>query len=333
MEFSGDPTSEDVLNAAVQLRSVAVRTPLLNSPELDARAGGHILLKAECLQRTGAFKFRGAFNCLSRLNKAAHPGGVVTYSSGNHGQAIATVARMLGISATILMPTDAPEVKISKARNQGARIELYDRSGDDREGMALQIARSSGAAIVPPCDDRFVIAGQGTAALEAFSQADRQIDSILVPCGGGGLTAGTCLAVAARGVQTEIWPVEPSKFDDTGRSLAAGRPVSNPSAAGSVCDSLLSRNPHPLSFSIIRQHVSGALSVSDNEALEAMRVAFEEFRLVLEPGGAVALAAALNAPDMLRDRTTLVIASGGNVDAATFGRALNGWGLIPPSQL
>lgn len=316
------PLPGDVLDAAGRIAPVAVRTPLLHSPELDDRIGGRVLVKAECLQRTGAFKFRGAYNCLSRLQADLYPGGVVAYSTGNHGQAVATVARMLGISATIVMPTDAPAVKVQKARKQGARVVTYDRSVESREEIAARIAAESGCAIVPPGDDRFVIAGQGTVALEALSQAGEDVDAILVPCGGGGLTGGTCLAVEASRSMAEVWPVEPADFDDTRRSIHAGQRVSNEFGTGSICDSLLARTPAELPFAVNLGRVAGVLAASDEEVLAAMRTAFEEFRVVLEPGGAVALAAALSAPERLRGRTTVIIASGGNVDAEVFARAV-----------
>ena len=322
LDMTDLPVPGDVLDAAGRLADVAVRTPLLHSPELDGRLGGSILLKAENLQRTGAFKFRGAYNCLSRLQADRYPGGVVAYSTGNHGQAIATVARTLGIKATIVMPTDAPAVKIAKARQQGAKVVLYDRATQSREEISAQIASDERAAVVPPGDDKYVVAGQGTVGLEALEQAGGPVDAILVPCGGGGLTAGMCLAAEARRATAEIWPVEPVAFDDTRRSLRAGHRIENASVAGSVCDSLLARTPAELPFAINRTRVSGALAASDEEVLSAMRVAFEEFRIVLEPGGAVALAAALGDPERLRGRTTIIIASGGNVDAEMFARAV-----------
>lgn len=315
------PVAGDVLDAAGRLSTAAIVTPLLNSPDLDARLGGRVLIKAENLQRTGAFKFRGAFNCLSRLDPRRFPGGVVAYSTGNHGQAIATVARMLGLQATIVMPIDAPAVKVAKARQQGARIELYDRRTQSREEIATAIAGQSAAAIIPPGDNRYVVAGQGTAALEALRQAGGPIDAILVPCGGGGLTAGTCLAVEAAGSPAEVQPVEPTDFDDTRRSLLAQARVTNAAVDGSICDSLLARLPAELPFAVHRHRVGPGLVATDHEVLVAMRVAFEEFRVVLEPGGAVALAAALADPEGLRGRTTLIIASGGNVDADVFARA------------
>lgn len=315
------PTPGDVLDAAGRLSAVASTTPLLNATDLDARVGGRVLIKAENLQRTGAFKFRGAYNCLSRLDRRLYPGGVVAYSTGNHGQAIATVARMLGMTATIVMPEDAPAVKIAKARHQGAVVELYDRRTQSREEIAAEIARRGAAAIVPPGDNRYVIAGQGTAALEAFRQTDLRVDAVLVPCGGGGLTAGVCLAAEAAGVDAEIIPVEPADFDDTRRSLLARNRIANEAVDGSICDSLLARLPAELPFAINRQRVSRGLVVTDDAVLTAMRAAFDEFRIVLEPGGAIALAAALADPEMLRGRVTLIIASGGNVDAAMYARA------------
>jgi threonine dehydratase len=319
--FDNNPAPGDVLDAAGRLARVAVRTPLLHSAALDALVGGRGLLKAENLQRTGAFKFRGAYNRMSRLRMAQHPGTVVAYSTGNHGQAIATVARMLGIRATIVTPIDAPAVNIAKARHQGAHVTLYDRRTESREKLARQIAEQEGAVIIPPGDDPFVVAGQGTVALEALEQAGCPVDMIMVPCGGGGLTAGTCLAIDAYGGFAAIWPVEPVGFDDTRRSLAAGCRVENAAAGTSLSDALLASIPAELPFSIYRNRVVGALSASDDEVLMAMRFAFEEFRIVLEPGGAIGLAAALAHPELLQGLTTVVIASGGNVDPEIFARA------------
>ncbi|WP_198513197.1 pyridoxal-phosphate dependent enzyme, partial [Brucella pituitosa] len=210
------PTYDDILDARRTLDGVAVRTPLLRSEKLDQLTGAKVFIKCENLQRTGAFKFRGAFNCLSRLDRSAYPGGVVAYSTGNHGQAIATVGRMLGIPATIVMPSDAPAIKINKARENGADVVLYDRQTQSREQIAAEIAEKSPVAIIPPGDNPFIIAGQGTVAAEALEQAgDVAIDAIMVPCGGGGLSAGICLAVRASHSRAEVWAVEPKDFDDT----------------------------------------------------------------------------------------------------------------------
>lgn len=317
------PVAADVLDAHERLNGVALRTPLLRSDELDARSGGKVFIKCESLQRSGAFKFRGAYNCLSRIDRGALPGGVVAYSTGNHGQAVATVGRMLGIPTSIVMPSDAPKVKIAKARAQGAKVVLYDRHKEKREDIAARIAEVSPVAIVPPGDDPFVIAGQGTAAGEALlALAGIDVDIVLVPCGGGGLAAGTCLAVEAHRSKAQIWAAEPTEFDDTRRSLASGQRERNPRVDGSICDALLAPIPAELPFSINRSRLSRVMVADDAQVLQAIRFAYEELRVVVEPGGAVALAALLANPGVLRGRSAVIIASGGNVDAAVFAQAL-----------
>jgi threonine dehydratase len=317
------PKSADVLDAHGLLDGIALRTPLLRSDELDTRAGGKVFVKCESLQRSGAFKFRGAYNCLSRLDRQAYPGGVVAYSTGNHGQAVATVGRMLGIPATIVMPYDAPSVKIAKARAQGAQVVLYDRQTERREEIAARIASANPMAVIPPGDDPFVIAGQGTAAGEALQAlSGTNVDVVLVPCGGGGLAAGTCLAVEAFRSKAEVWAAEPLAFDDTRRSLASGQREKNPRLDGSICDALLAPTPAELPFAINRERLSRVLVADDAQVLEAMRFAYEELRVVVEPGGAVGLAALLADPGALHGRTAVVIVSGGNVDTGLFMRAL-----------
>lgn len=316
------PNADDVLDAARVLAPVAVRTPLLRSPVLDRLTGGEILLKCENLQRSGAFKFRGAYNRLHRLDRTAHPGGVVAYSTGNHGQAVATVGRMLGIRATIVMPSDAPANKIAKVRENEGEVVLYDRATQSREEIAAQIAARAPVAVVPPGDDRFVIAGQGTAFLEAAEQADGAVDLVIVPCGGGGLAAGTGLALEAVGSRAELWAAEPEGFDDTRRSLESGRREVNEHLSGSLCDALLAPTPAELPFSFNREKLSLVLTASDDEVLAAIRFAFEHLRLVVEPGGAVALAALLARPEVLRGRRALVMLSGGNVEPEIFRSAI-----------
>ncbi|WP_438390994.1 threonine ammonia-lyase [Caballeronia sp. DA-9] len=321
------PVTQDVFDAAARLRDVAIETPIVRSDLLDEITGARVFVKLESLQHTGAFKFRGAYNCLSRLDRAACPDGVVAYSTGNHGQAIATVGRMLGIPTTVVMPSNAPENKVEKARLAGARIVRYDRERQSREEVAAELATQGRFAVVPPGDHHHVIAGQATVALEALARLGHDaLDAIVVPCGGGGLSAGTCLAVEAAESDAQVWAAEPAAFDDTRRSLASGMRESNPSGAVSMCDALLAPIPAELPFSINSQRLAGVLVADDQAVARAMAFCFEAFRVVVEPGGAVALAAMMADPaaSALRGKRVLVIASGGNVDAALFASAITG---------
>lgn len=319
------PVANDVRDAAMQLRDVAIDTPIVRSDLLDEITGAKVFVKLESLQHTGAFKFRGAYNCLSRLDRHDCPDGVVAYSTGNHGQAIATVGRMLGIATTVVMPSNAPANKVEKARIAGAQIVRYDRERQSREAVAAELATRGRFAVVPPGDHHHVIAGQGTVALEALTRLGPDaIDAIVVPCGGGGLSAGTCLAVEAAGSRAQVWAAEPAEFDDTRRSLASGNRETNPAGNVSICDALLAPVPAELPFSINSQRLSGVLAADDHAVMQAMAFCFEAFRVVVEPGGAVALAALMTDPAAasLRGKRVLVIASGGNVDAALFASAI-----------
>ncbi|MEB3223781.1 MAG: threonine/serine dehydratase [Candidatus Sericytochromatia bacterium] len=320
------PPTLDAVEAAVKrLAGVAVRTPLLESPVLNARLGGRVLLKAEALQRTGSFKFRGAWNRISQLDPAAVPAGVVAYSSGNHAQAVAAAAARRGLPATIVMPLDSPPLKIAHTRAHGAEIVLYDRETANREATAIAICDCTGAVLVPPFEDPHVIAGQATVGLELAAQAadlDAALDDVLVCCSGGGLIAGVALALEARSPGTRVWAVEPDEFDDTARSLASGQRERNARAGGGLCDALLVPTPGELTFSINQRLLAGALLVSDAEVREAMRFAFEHLKLVVEPGGAAALAAVLAGRLPVAGRTVGVVVSGGNVDPALFAEVL-----------
>lgn len=319
------PRFEDVEAAAERLAGHAHRTPLLRSDALDSAAGGPVWVKAECLQRTGSFKFRGAYNRLSRLSEAERARGVVAYSSGNHAQAVACAAGLLGLSATIVMPADAPAVKIEATRGYGAEVVLYDRWTESREAVAARIQAERGSVLAPPFEHPDVIAGQGTAGLEAARQLEAegaQAHQLLCCTSGGGLVAGVGLAFERLSPETEIFAVEPEGYDDTARSLAAGEPVSVPLSRASVQDALLTPRPGDLTFSINRRRLAGAYAVSDAEALGAVAFAFRHLRVVLEPGGAAALAALLSGRTRSAGRTTLVIASGGNVDPALFARTI-----------
>jgi threonine dehydratase len=315
------PTFADVEAAAARLRGVVRRTPLLESDALNELAGGRLLLKAECLQRTGAFKLRGAYNAISQLGGRA----VVAYSSGNHAQGVAAAARLLGVPATIVMPADAPAIKIESTRALGAEIRLYDRYREVREEIGAEIAARTAAALVPPYDDPQVIAGQGTAGLEIAEQAielGARPDAALICCGGGGLTAGCALALTKRFPGIEIQTAEPEGFDDTARSLAAGEKLANAPGAASICDALLAPMPGELTFEINRRLLAGGIAVTDAEVRRAMALAFRHLKLAVEPGGAVALAAALSGRFAARGRTVAVMLSGGNVDPALFADVL-----------
>lgn len=316
------PSYEGVLDAARQIAGVAVRTPLIESPALNARIGGRVLLKAETLQVAGAFKFRGAYNRISRLNAEERARGVVAYSSGNHAQGVAAAAAMVGAKALIVMPSDSPAIKVSGVKRFGGEVRLYDRWTESREGIGRQIADERGSILVPPFDDPYVIEGQGTSGLELLDQAAAldvgPIDRLLCCCSGGGLMAGINLVLEARSPATRAWAVEPIAFDDTARSLTAGERVGHPSAAPSICDALQTPVPGLLTFPINQRVLSGAFGVTDDEAAEAVRYAFHTLKLVVEPGGAAALAALLAGKVETRDRTTAVILSGGNVDPVLF---------------
>ncbi len=319
------PTYVDVRRAASQLAGRAVRTPMLESPILDARVGGRVLFKCETLQHTGSFKFRGAFNALANLDRNLRTRGVVAVSSGNHAQGVAEAARLYGIGATIVMPADAPDSKRSRTERSGAAIVTYDRATEDRDAIAGAIVAEQGGTLIHPYDDPQVIAGQGTVGLEIVEDVDildLRPDAVLVPCGGGGLSAGIGLAVRATYPETLIYAVEPVGFDDYARSLRQGKPVANPDLTGSVCDALMAPMPGALGFAINRVNLSGALAVTDGQALEAVAFAFRELKLVVEPGGAVGLAAILSGLIDCRGRTVVVVLSGGNIDAPVLDRAL-----------
>jgi len=304
-----------------------VTTPLLESPLLSARLGGRLLVKAETLQRTGSFKLRGALNAMLPLDQSQRRAGVVAYSSGNHAQGVAAAAQMLGIPAVIVMPADAPAIKIDNTRAYGAEIVLYDRRQESREAIGRRIAEERGAALIPPYDDARIIAGQGTVGLELAVQAKRlgaALDAVVVPVGGGGLIAGCALALAAESPKTEVYGAEPAGFDDLRRSLAAGERRSNDEAARSICDALQAPMPGEITFAIHRRLLAGSLAVSDDDVLAAMATAFAELKLVIEPGGAAALAAVLAGKLAIEGRTVAVVASGGNVDRMLFMRALGG---------
>ncbi len=319
------PSYRDVLDAADRIEPAAVPTPLLTFPELDSRVGGRVLLKAEIAQVTGSFKFRGALNRMRRIAPARQAAGVVAYSSGNHAQAVAAVAKLLGIKATIVMPSDAPHVKIARTRGHGAEIVLYDRETEDREAIGGRIAAERGATIVPPYEDRDVIAGQGTAGLELAREAAARgiaADAVLVPASGGGLVAGVAIAVREHWPDCAVYCVEPLGHDDTARSLAAGTRLANPPGTRSICDALLALTPGEISFAVNRRLLAGGLVVPDSETLAAMAYAKRVLGLALEPAGAIALAALLSGRIETKGRTIAIVLSGGNVDPTVLDRAL-----------
>ena len=307
--------------AAGQIR----RTPMLTAPALDAMAGRRVLIKAECLQHTGSFKARGGWSAISALSKAARSRGVIAYSSGNHAQGVARAAAAMGAPAVIVMPGDAPKAKIDDTRMLGAEVVLYDRATEDRDAIGTDIAAARGLHLIKPFDDPLVIAGQGTTGLEIAEDAAgmgvTQAD-VLVCCGGGGFASGIALALDARAPGLRVRTAEPAGFDDMARSLVTGTPQTNAARSGGLCDAILTPRPGDLTFPILKRLAGPGLVVSDDDALRAMGLAFRHLNVVVEPGGAVALAAALFHPDQIEGEAVICTLSGGNVDPAIFARAL-----------
>lgn len=311
-------------DAARRISGHAVRTPLLNAPLLDEAFGRRIFVKAECLQKTGSFKYRGGRAAVSALDPDTRARGVIAFSSGNHAQGVACAAREMGAPAVIVMPSDAPAAKIDNTRAYGAEVILYDRERENRDEIGAALAAGRGLTLIKPFDEPEVIAGQGTCGLEIADQAVEAgvtEATVLVCCGGGGLTSGIALALADRAPGLRVRPVEPEGFDDVARSLAAGAIQSNNRMAGSICDAILTPAPGKLTLPILAAHCGPGLTVTDDEARRAMALAFQRLRIVLEPGGAVALAAALFR--MEGEGDVIAVATGGNVDPATFGDALD----------
>lgn len=316
---------QDVVEAARRLDGYAVRTPLLENALLNERIGGRVLIKPEVLQRSGSFKFRGAFNRISQLTPEERGRGVVAWSSGNHAQGVAAAAALLGIRAAIVMPSDAPALKIENTRSYGAEVVLYDRWTESREDIARAIADERGSAVVPPYDHPQVMAGQGTVGLEIVEQVAAlgvTPDDVLSPCSGGGLVSGLATAIRHALPDTRVWSVEPAGFDDAARSLAAGERVSNEAGHSSLCDALLTPTPGALTFPVMKERLAGGFAVTDAEVQAAMAYAFSVLKLVVEPGGAVALAAVLSGKLPMAGRKVVVVLSGGNVDPGTFADAL-----------
>jgi threonine dehydratase len=322
------PTFADIEDSAARLEGMAVKTPLLRCDALDEAAGGQVFVKAECLQRTGSFKFRGAYNRISRLSSQERRCGVVAFSSGNHAQGVASAAKIVGCPAVIVMPADAPAMKIEATRDYGAEVVLYDRFGQSREAIAADIVAERGAILVPPFDDPLIIAGQGTVGLEAATQLaavspNLTADVVACPASGGGLMAGVALAFERLSATTRAICVEPEGFDDHVLSLQAGARVgAAPGAQPSLCDALMSPKPGELTFALNAPRLTKGVAVSDRDALSAMAFAFRHLKVVLEPGGAVALAAALTHKLDLNGGVAVIVASGGNVDARVFAQAI-----------
>jgi threonine dehydratase len=315
------PTVADVDAAARRLAGVALRTPLLTSPLLDSLMGARLFLKAETLQRTGSFKFRGAYNKLSSIPEDRRARGVVAYSSGNHAQGVAAAAQLLGIPAVIVMPSDAPRPKRERTAEFGAEIVLYDRDREDRAAIARDIAGKRGAELVPPFDDPLVIAGQGTAGREIVEDLDAlglKPDVVVVGASGGGLIAGIALAIKARVPQAKFYSAEPEGFDDTARSFRSGKREVNPRMSGTICDALMTNTPGAITFEINRRLVGEGITASDQEVGQAVAFAFRELKLVVEPGGAIGLAALLAGKLDIKGKIVVAVLSGGNVDAELF---------------
>ncbi len=319
------PTATDVRSAALQIEGEAVKTPILESTLLNEQLGCRLLFKAEPLQRTGSFKFRGAYNRISRIPEDQRKQGVVAYSSGNHAQGVAAASQLLNLPAVIVMPRDAPDIKVANTRSYGAEIVFYDRFSEEREEIGENLMRERGATLVRPYDDPLIIAGQGTVGLEMAQQIrtmDAHMDAFLSPCGGGGLISGCALALGSESPETDIYSVEPHGFEDTARSLQAGERLKNEPSSNSICDALLAPEPGELTYAINKRLLKGGLSVPDDMARKAMRVAFEYLKIVVEPGGAVALAAVLDEQLDTNGKTIGIVLSGGNVDRDVFNEAL-----------
>jgi threonine dehydratase len=311
--------------ARARLNGHVRRTPLLSSPFLDEIAGRRVFVKPECLQHTGSFKFRGAWSAISALDPELRSKGVIAFSSGNHAQGVALAARLHGTSSVIIMPSDAPRIKIDNTRAYGAEVVLYDRANEDRNAIGAKLSQERGLTLIKPYDEPLVIAGQGTAGLEIAEQAQElgvEKADVLVPTGGGGFISGISLALAAKAPGFVAHPCEPKGFDDVTRSLASGKVEQNAAQAGSLCDAIVTPQPGAITFPIMSRLCGAGLVVSDDEALHAVSLAFNRLKIVVEPGGAVALAAALFHGQELGD-TVIAVCSGGNIDADVFRLALD----------
>jgi threonine dehydratase len=315
------PTYDDILRAAERLDGFAVKTPLLQSDALNAMTGAKLFFKAECLQHVGAFKYRGARNRLSAMTDAEKTRGVVAFSSGNHAQGVARAAKELGIDAIIVMPSDAPAVKVAGVERDGAKIVSYDRMNESREDIAADIAARDGRTLVPSYDDAFIIAGQGTVGLE-IARSGIEFDALITCLGGGGLCAGISLAMQAESPSTDIFGAEPTEYNDHQLSLRADKrtPVSNPGPT--LCDAIMTPMPGTLTWPINSKSLQDVFTVTDAECLHAMKLAKQHLNITLEPGGAAAMAAVLSGQMPDRYQRIAVILSGGNVDPTIMQRAM-----------
>jgi threonine dehydratase len=320
------PDGGDIAAATKRLAGVAVRTPLINAPVLDERLGARVFLKAETLQRTGSFKFRGAYNKVSSIPPDKRAAGVVAYSSGNHAQGVAAAAKLLGLPATIVMPADAPLAKRNRTAALGAEIVLYDRNTQDRAAIAKEIVAARGATLVPPYDDPLIIAGQGTIGAEIVEDLrwlNLKPQVVFIGASGGGLASGVALGISVKVPAAEFYIVEPEGFDDTLRSFASGQRESNARMSGTICDALMTPTPGELTFPITRQLIGRGFTVTDAEVGAAVRYAFEELKLVVEPGGAIGLAAMLAGKLDVTGKVVVGVLSGGNVDADVFAKLIS----------
>lgn len=321
------PVYADIEAAARRIAGQAVLTPLLRSPALDAELGARVLIKPEVLQRTGSFKFRGAYNKIRRLADGPEPPrAVAAFSSGNHAQGVAAAAQLLGLPTTIVMPADAPAIKIANTKGYGAEVVLYDRYREDREAVAARVAAERNAVLIKPYDDPDIIAGQGTIGKEIAEQAGSmglEPDIGLAPCSGGGLVSGTALGLAHHFPKIRLFACEPEGFDDTARSLARHERVSNAPGRTSICDALMSPMPGAITFPINERLLAGAIAVSDADVAAAMAYAFRVLKLVVEPGGAVGLAALLTRKLAVAGKTVALVLSGGNVDPALYSKVIS----------
>ncbi len=314
---------DDTRRAATLLQGIVHRTPILENNDVNALLGGRLLLKAENFQRTGAFKIRGAYHRMLQLSAPERSRGAVTYSSGNHALGVARAAQLLGSSTVVVMPSDVPEAKMHAVRSLGAEIVTFERDHEDSADIVTRIQEKTGRIEVPPSAHAQVLAGAGTAALELFEDAD-PLDAVLVPCGGGGLTAATAIVSAEVSPKTQVFAAEPTIFDDTRRSLEAGQRVANPKGQRTICDAIMTPIPNAVTFPINHALLAGGVVANDEEVRDAMRFAFEHFKIVAEPGAVVGLAAILNGRIDIKGRTVATIITGRNIDSTRFAQLLGG---------